>query len=50
MNSDDERYLKAVLDPIRVCAHYKPKFGQGAKGNGLTLEQFQRLYQGDPFY
>jgi hypothetical protein len=29
---------------------YKPKFGQGAMGDGLTLAQFQTLYQGDPFY
>jgi hypothetical protein len=50
MSKEDEPYLKIVLDPIRVCAHYKPKFGQGAKGNGLTLEQFRTLYQGDPFY
>lgn len=50
MNSEDARYLKAVLDPIRICAHYKPKFGQGAKEDGLTLAQFQTLYQGDPFY
>ena len=50
MNADDARYLKTVLDPIKVCAHYKPKFGQGAKGGGLTLAQFQTLYQGDPFY
>ena len=39
-----------VLDAIRVCALYKPKFGQGSKGGGLTLEQFQELYQGDAFY
>jgi hypothetical protein len=46
---DDARYLKIVLDPIKVCAHYKPKFGQGAK-DGLTLTQFRRLYRGDAFY
>jgi hypothetical protein len=46
----DARYIKTVLDPVRKCAHYKPKFGQGAKGSGLTLEQFRSLYQGDPFY
>lgn len=46
----DAEYLKTVLDPIRVCAHYKPKFGQGAAGGGLTLAQFQTLYQGDQFY
>jgi hypothetical protein len=50
MNAKDSEYLKVVLDPIRVCAKYKPKFGQGALGGGLTLEQFRILYQGDPFY
>ena len=50
MITDDARYLKAVLDPIRVCAHYRPKFGQGDSGGGLTLEHFQRLYQSDAFY
>ena len=46
----DARYLKVVLDPIRACAHYRPKFGQGAKGSGLTLPQFRSLYQSDSFY
>lgn len=50
MSFDDGVYLKTVLDPIRVCAHYKPKFGKGNVGNGLTLEQFQNLYQSDVFY
>ena len=46
----DSIYLALVLDPIRACANYKPKFGQGAKGAGLSLEQFQALYRADPFY
>lgn len=50
MIPEDDRYLKIVLDPIRVSAHYKPKFGQGSKNGGLTLAQFQKLYQGDAFY
>lgn len=50
MSAEDARYLKTVLDPIRVCAHYRPKFGQGAKGKGLRLAEFQQLYEGDPFY
>lgn len=50
MTSDDERYLKIVLDPIRVCAHYKPKFGQGNASGGLTLAEFQTLYRADAFY
>ncbi len=49
LSKNDAKYLEVILDPIRVCAKYKPKFGQGA-GAGLTLEQFQGLYQKDPFY
>lgn len=50
MTTSDAQYLKVVLDPIRSCAKYRPKFGQGASGDGLTLEQFRLLYQSDPFY
>ena len=50
MKQDDTAYLELILRPIRVCAKYKPKFGQGAKKEGLTLAQFQTLYQSDPFY
>ena len=50
MRGADEEYLQIVLDAIRVCTHYKPKFGQGAKSGGLTLEQFRHLYQRDAFY
>lgn len=50
MKQNDAVYLDLVLEPIRVCARFKPKFGQGAKGDGLTLAQFQTLYQSDPFY
>jgi len=47
--AEDAAYLKIILDPIRKCAEYKPKFGKGAKA-GLTLEDFQDLYSADPFY
>lgn len=47
---NDEEYLNILLQPIRVCAHYRPKFGQGAKGAGLVLAEFQKLYREDPFY
>ncbi len=43
MNGTDEQYVQIILDAIRVCAQYRPKFGQGAKGGGLTLEQFQGI-------
>lgn len=45
----DERYLEIILRRIRVCKLYKPKFGQG-QGVGLSLDAFQQLYGGDPFY
>ena len=48
--AEDEDYLRIVLDALAVCSQYKPKFGQGSKGSGLTLSQFQELYQSDPFY
>ncbi|MFN3075815.1 MAG: hypothetical protein ABT940_02835 [Alphaproteobacteria bacterium] len=47
--TQDARYLQTVIDPIRVCASYKPKFGQG-RSSGLALPEFQALYQADPFY
>ena len=50
MTATDEEYLQIVLDAIRVCADYKPKFGQGPRGGGVTLEQFQQLYKADAFY
>ena len=46
----DTKYLQILLDPICVSAQYKPKFGQGNKSGGLSLEEFQTLYQSDPFY
>lgn len=50
MSGTDDQYVQIILDAIRVCAQYKPKFGQGAKSGGLTMEEFQELYQGDSFY
>ena len=49
MKQKDAKYLQVILDPIRVSAKYKPKFGKGKDG-GLTLAQFQTLYQKDHFY
>lgn len=45
----DVQYLSIIVDPIRVCASYTPKMG-GKNDKGYTLEQFQSLYQADPFY
>jgi hypothetical protein len=35
MDSDDDRYLNLILTPLHVCAHYRPKFGQGTKGERI---------------
>jgi hypothetical protein len=45
----DSEYLEIILAPIRVCAAYKPKLGQGGK-DGCNLADFQKIYRGDPFY
>ena len=50
MESDlDKPYLSILVDPIRICAFYTPKMG-GKSSKGYTLEEFQALYQADPFY
>lgn len=52
----DQAYLETMLGPIRVCARYRPKLGQGGRRNvadaesGVTAEQFLALYGADPFY
>jgi hypothetical protein len=45
----DAIYLQTIINPIRVCASYQPKFGQGSSA-GLSLSAFQAHYQSDPFY
>lgn len=52
MDTKDERYLSTLIDPIRVCASYRPKMGQGGRGTdaGLSRDDFKALYGADPFY
>lgn len=45
--SQEQIYLDLLLRKINVCKTYKPKFGQG---KAVSLEEFQNLYGGDPFY
>ncbi len=47
--NSDQKYLETLLKPMRVCADYKPKLGQGGK-DGYSLREFQQIYQTDPFY
>ena len=48
--ASEKELLKKFLDPLKVCKRYKPKFGQGNKEEGVTLDQFMVLYGADPFY
>lgn len=45
----DKELLKNFLGPLKVCKRYKPKLGQGNKGEGVSLLQFLDLYGADPF-
>jgi len=45
----DKEYFEILAGALRVCAEYKPMFGQGRAG-GLTLEEFRKMYGADPFY
>jgi len=49
MIAHDQKYLKLITDAVAVCADYRPKFGQGREA-GLTLKEFQELYETDEFY
>jgi hypothetical protein len=49
MNRGDQHYLEVVLDPIRTCAQYRPRFGRG-QAAGVALAEFQALYRADAFY
>ena len=44
---NDKRYMDTLISPLRTCADYKPKFGQGSD---VSLSQFHTLYGADPLY
>lgn len=46
----DEEYFELLAGALEVCAEYKPMFGKGRTGHGLTLRQFRDMYGADPFY
>jgi len=47
--TNDKKYLELIERAIAVCLEYKPKFGKLGR-SGVTLEEFQDVYGGDPFY
>lgn len=44
----DALYRELILEPMRKCADYTPKLGQGAEG--YSLDAFTALYGADPLY
>jgi hypothetical protein len=46
----EDEYFQLLAGAIRVCAQYKPMFGQSRSAGGLTLAQFRQMYGADPFY
>jgi hypothetical protein len=45
----DGHYIKVLLDPLALCAAYRPAFGQEGDA-GIDLPQFRILYGDDPLY
>jgi hypothetical protein len=45
----DTEYLAFMVNAVRVCADYRPKFGHAAK-DGYSLREFQQMCGNDPFY
>jgi hypothetical protein len=50
VKNKETQYLETFLKPIRRCRTYRPKFGKGNRGKGVSLNEFKALYSSDPFY
>lgn len=50
LSSTDKKYREVLLEPIRVCAAYKPAFGTSKGEEEITLDRFQDLFGADPLY
>ncbi len=48
-SEQNARYRDILIEPVKKCACYAPKFGH-SKSVGHTLRDFQALYGSDPFY
>lgn len=46
----DARYRELLLEPVRVCANYRPAFGTARGEEEITLDAFRRLFGVDPLY
>ena len=50
MSAADRRYRETLLEPIRICAAYKPAFGTSRGEVEITLDHFRKLFGADPLY
>jgi len=50
VKNKEKRYLEIFLTPVRGCKTYRPKFGQGNRDEGVSLNEFKSLYSSDLFY
>ena len=50
ISENAEEYRELILEPLRKCAEYTPKFGQTQGTAGYTLDDFTRTYGADPLY
>jgi len=46
---NDLTYLGILLNPLDECARHKPAFGRNDP-EGVDIEQFRKMYGGDPLY
>ena len=46
---DESVYLAMLLEPIKICEHYRPALGTSEK-DGVSLKEFQALFARDPLY
>jgi hypothetical protein len=46
----DAIYRERLLEPIRVCARYRPAFGVAGREQEFTVNDFQKLFSADPLY
>nr|MCM0589776.1 hypothetical protein [Gloeotrichia echinulata DEX184] len=49
INDGNNKYLNILLQPIKLCSEYTPKFGTSNQ-KGTTLIEFKDLYGSDPLY
>ncbi len=50
MTDADAKYREILLEPIRICADYRPAFGTANRNQEISLSGFQQIFAADPLY